>query len=198
MMAADVAGVESSTLESHTYGSCAIDPSKRELIAELYSAWKQLSWKPADFELLLETAGYHVPRRTLNRGVGTTGKMGDPTTSAEKRGRKQLFQPSQAEVVVGYAMSLVRSGQAVNPADLSVFALEQLQIKTSQRTMLRLLSDHVFTRRTARRTTSMDSCDTGKMADLYAKWLNNQRENGMIPTDPSLLDHRQIELITNC
>jgi len=41
VMAACVVGVESSSLEYYTYDSCAIDPSKRELIMELYSAWKK-------------------------------------------------------------------------------------------------------------------------------------------------------------
>ena len=53
--------------------------------------------------------------------------------------------------------------------------------------MLRLLGDYWFTRRTAQRTVSMDSCGTGKMSDLYAKWLNKQRELWMIPSDLSLL-----------
>jgi len=119
--------------------------------------------------MLLETAGYHVPRRTLNRGVDVISKTGDTPTSTEKRGRKQLFQLSQAEVVVGHAMSLVRSGKVVNPADISVFAFEHLQIKSSQQTIVRLLCDYGFKRRTAQRTTSMDSCDTGKMADLLCK-----------------------------
>ena len=187
VMAASVVGVESSTLERYIYGSCAIDPSKRELIMELYSAWKQLSWKPADFDMLLETAGYHIPRRTLNRGVGAIGKTDDTTAGTEKRGRKQLFQPSQAEIVVGHAMSLVCSGKVVNPADLSVFAFEQFEIKPSQQTMVRLLCEYGFTGRTAQRMASMEACDTGEMADLYAKWLNKQRELGMIPTDLSLL-----------
>ena len=69
MSAIDEEMEEQGNIQETMYTTCSIDKSLRIVICKMYEAWKDLKWKPSQFDRLLERAGFPVPRRTITDGL---------------------------------------------------------------------------------------------------------------------------------
>ena len=171
-----------------TYTTCSLDQSQRQIISKMYDAWKQLGWKPGDFDLLLETAGLPVPRRTLNRWSGAAEKTAVSSSPPQKRGRPALIDDSGAEVVVGYCLCKVSNGESVHLETVVDFCRDFLDVDISPPTASRILEQCGFSSRIAQVSSSGICVEPKKLAKLCSDWIKEQREAGLFSGIPLLLD----------
>ena len=170
-----------------TYPTCALDQSQRQLISRLYGAWKGLGWKPGDFDLLLETAGFPIPRRTLNRWTSAAEETDDSSPPPQKRGRPALIDEAGAEVLVGYCISRVSSGQGVHLQTVVDFCRDYLDIGISLPTASSILAKYGFSSRIAQVSSSGICVEPTKLAKICSDWIKMQRKAGLFSGEPLLL-----------
>jgi len=169
------------------YGTCSLDVQQRQLISRLYQAWKELGWKPSQFEALLETAGFPVPRSTLNRWSRTSGEPVASLSLEKKRGRPSLLDEAGAELVVGYCLSKILNGESVHLQTVVNFCRESLGVEITASTASNILHETGFSLRVAQVSSSGICVDIKKLAEVCSDWIKEQREAGLFSADPLLL-----------
>ena len=134
---------------SSTYPACSMILPQRQIISRLYSAWKELGWKPGDFDLLLETAELPVSRRSLNRWSSTSEEPGISPSHTQSRGRPSLLDESGAEVLIGYCISRLARGEDVRLRTVVDFCRDSLDVHLSLSTASRIMEERGFSQRIA-------------------------------------------------
>ena len=186
-MAAREIECETPKLERGEYTTCAIDPEQRVVIRKLYMAWRVLEWKQTDFETLLETAGYNIPRRTLNDWLHAVECPDAPTTNPQKRGPKPLLDENLSDIVVGHCLDKISSHGPVHLETVVRFAKEQLGVSLSSSTASRFLEEHGFSKRVAKHSRIGTNYDHMELARMYSKWLTDRRADGLFDVPLSRL-----------
>ena len=172
----------------HTsYTSCSLDKSQRTIVSKLYSAWKQLGWKPSQFEHLLETAGFQIPRRTLNHWITTKPDSDDTTSPPRKQGRPRLLDEAGSDTLVGYCIQRIMCGESVHLQTVQDFCRDYLDCEISLSTASGILAERGFSSRIAQVSSSGICDDIRKMAQICSDWINEQRKTGMLSGDPLLI-----------
>ena len=173
--------------QKQSYPTCSLDVSQRRVISRLFSAWKELGWKPSQFDQLLETAGFPIPRSTLNRWSSTISETGVEPPRKKKMGRPSLLDEAGAEVVVGFCLSKILIGEAVHLQTVVDFCREFLSVNLSISTASNILRDTGFSLRVAQVSSSGICVDPRKLAEVCSDWINKQREAGLFSGNPLLV-----------
>ena len=178
---------ETSIPLSSKYPTCSLDVSQRHVISMLYCAWKKLGWKPGQFDDLLETAGFPIPRATLNRWSSASQEPGASCSVVQKRGRPSCLDEAGAEVVVGYCLEKVLKGEAVHLQTVVDFCRDLLHAEITVSTASNILRDSGLSIRVAQVSSSGICVDPKKLAQECSDWINKQREAGILTADPLLI-----------
>jgi len=152
----------------------------------LYEAWKQLGWKPSQFDQLLITAGFNVPRRTLNHWISAKPEPAMCSISSRKRGRQSLIDDTGSMVVVGHCISKIQKGESVHLQTVQEFCRDMLGVEISRTTALSIFTEQGFSSRIAKVSSSGINLDTAKLSKICSDWINKQRASGMLSDKPFL------------
>ena len=172
---------------SSTYPVYSLDQPQRQVISRLHCAWKELGWKPSQFDLLLETAGLCISRRSLNRWSSTAAEPEESPCQTQKRGRPSLLDEAGAEVVIGYCISRLAIGQDVRLGTVVDFCRDSLDVKISLSTASNILAERGFSQRIAQVSSSGTCVEPLKLAKVCSNWIKEQRDAGLFSGNPLLL-----------
>jgi transposase len=124
------------------YTSTSYLPQTRDVLADLYGAWRRNGWKAGDFHDLLEDADRAVPPRTMREWRAARDAGDNVAGKRTRSGRPALLDEEQSRVLAGWAYDNYMRDQPISRSDAAKFVEEHFGVTIELSTVANYLRGH--------------------------------------------------------
>lgn len=140
-------------------------------IAKIYKALHDRGVTREIFVESLETAGFSIPPRQLDRWVEKTKNTGSAIKESKETGASARLTREKRDVTSGWALHEYETGSLVSIASYYDFALEKFGVELSTGTIRNYLDDDGFSSRVVKQKGSSFVVDIEAMCNELWRWV---------------------------